>query len=270
MSVCGIQTDLPAGHQPEAYPAGGAYPTAGIPIKSGDVIKLHTEYENDTGSPQTDVMGIMMAWYAPTPGGYPRPKGASPTRLALVPAYNACTSPNRTHGAPLSNGSCNPPVQSSSFLTMGSPDANGAGANGTGSLSMIVVPGNSSTTADEADVKLKLSALDVRKTDLSDYTGQLKATAAVRITDRDNGPAELGTGDTTYSFTVPCASTVSTTIGSTCSIDTTSDALVANTIKEGTRAVWQLGKVDVLDGGADGVASTDPNTRFLTQGYFVP
>jgi hypothetical protein len=153
---------------------------------------------------------------------------------------------------------------------MGSPDANGAGANGTGSLSMIVVPGNSSTTADEADVKLKLSALDVRKTDLSDYTGQLKATAAVRITDRDNGPAELGTGDTTYSFTVPCASTVSTTIGSTCSIDTTSDALVANTIKEGTRAVWQLGKVDVLDGGADGVASTDPNTRFLTQGYFVP
>jgi hypothetical protein len=217
-------------------------------------------------------MGIMMAWYAPTPTtAYVRPKGASPTRLALVPAYNACTSPNSTHGAPLSNNSCNPPVQSSSFLTMGSPDANGAGANGTGSLSMIVVPGNSSTPADEADVKLKLSALDVRKkSDLTDYTGQLQATAGVRITDRDNGPAELGTGDTTYSFTVPCAATGSTTIGSTCSIDTTADALVANTIKEGQRAVWQLGKVDVTDGGADGLASTGPNTRYLTQGYFVP
>jgi hypothetical protein len=271
MSECGIQTALPANHQAEAYPAGSAYPIAGIPFKVGDPIKLHSEYQNDTGTPQTDVMGIMMAWYAPTAAGYARPKGASPARFSLVPAYNACASPNRTHGAPLAQPSCNPPVQSSSFLTEGSPDANGAGANATGSLTMIVVPGNSSTTADEADVKLKLTATDVRKkSDLSDYTGQLKATAGVRITDRDNGPAEVGVGDTTYSFTVPCAATGSTTIGSTCSINTTADALVANTIKEGTRAVWQLGKVDVLDGGADGVASTDPNTRYLTQGYFVP
>jgi hypothetical protein len=271
MSSCGIQTDVPPAHQPEMYPAGGAYPTAGIPFKSGDVIKLHTEYQNGTGTPQTDVMGIMMAWYSPTAPGYARPKGASPTRLSLVPAYNACSSPNRTHGAPLSSGSCNPPVQSSTFLTMGSPDANSAGANGTGSLSMIAVAGNSATTADEADLKLKLSATDVRnKTGLTDYTGQLKATAGLRIIDRDNGPAEVGVGDTTYSFTVPCTGTGSTTVGSTCSIDTTADALVANTIKEGTRAIWQLGKVDVLDGGSDGLANTDPNTRYLTQGYFVP
>src|SRR6185295_20232992 len=56
MSECGIQTDVPAGRQAEAYPAGGAYPTAGIPFKVGDVIKLHTEYQNGTGSPQTDVI----------------------------------------------------------------------------------------------------------------------------------------------------------------------------------------------------------------------
>jgi hypothetical protein len=36
------------------------------------------------------------------------------------------------------------------------------------------------------------------------------------------------------------------------------------------RAIWQLGKVDVLDGGADGVANTNPNTRYLSQGYFTP
>jgi hypothetical protein len=271
MSGCEIQTDVPAGHQPEPYPAGGAYPIAGIPFKAGDVIKLHTEYQNGTGTPQTDVMGIMMAWYSPTAGGYARPKGASPMRLSLVPAYNACSSPNSTHGAPLSSGSCNPPVQSSGFLTLGSPDANSAGANGTASMTMTAVAGNSATTADEADLKLKMSATDVRKkSDLTDYTGQLKAATGLRIIDRDNGPAEVGVGDTTYSFTVPCAATGSTTVGSTCSLNTTADALVANTIKEGTRAIWQLGKVDVLDGGADGVASTDPNTRYLTQGYFVP
>jgi hypothetical protein len=271
MSVCGIQTDLPAGHEPEAYPPGGAYPIAGIPIKSGDVIKLHTEYENDTGAPVTDVMGIMMAWYSPTAGGYARPKGASPLRVPLVPAYNQCTSPNSTHGAPLSSGSCNPPVQSSGFLTMGSPDANGAGANGTGSVSMIVVPGITSNTVDDADLKLKVSVADVRKkSDLTDYTGQLKATTNMRVIDRDNGPAEVGVGDTAYSFTIPCVATGVTTIGSTCSLDTTADALVPNTIKEGARSIWQLGQIDVLDGGSDGLASTNPNTRYLTQGYFVP
>jgi hypothetical protein len=271
MSGCEIQTDVPAGSQPEAYPAGGAYPTAGVPFKVGDVIKLHAEYQNGTGTPQTDVMGIMMAWYVPTPTGYARPKGASPMRASLVPAFNQCTSPNSTHGAPLSNGSCNPPVQSSNFLTVGSPDANGAAANATGSVTMIAVPGNSATIADEADLKLKVSALDVRnKTGLGDYTGQLKVVAPLRIIDHDNGPSEVGVGDTTYSFAVPCTGTTSTTVGSTCTVDTTADALVGNTIKEGVRAVWQLGKIDVYDGGADGVASTDPNTRYLTQGYFVP
>ena len=39
---------------------------------------------------------------------------------------------------------------------------------------------------------------------------------------------------------------------------------------EGLRAIWQLGPVEVLDGGADGSASTTPNTPFLRQGIFVP
>jgi hypothetical protein len=36
------------------------------------------------------------------------------------------------------------------------------------------------------------------------------------------------------------------------------------------RAIWQLGQVEVLDGGADGVVSTTPNTTFLRQGLFIP
>src|SRR3954463_3095435 len=61
-----------------------------------------------------------------------RPKGASPFRASMVPAFKACATPNRTHGAPLAFPSCNPPVQASNFLTIGSPDANGAAANATG------------------------------------------------------------------------------------------------------------------------------------------
>ena len=57
--------------------------------------------------------------------GYPRPQGASPLRVSLVPAFAECTGPNRTHGPPLASPSCNPPAQSSDHLTVGAPDANG-------------------------------------------------------------------------------------------------------------------------------------------------
>ena len=57
---------------------------------------------------------------------HPRPTGATPVRVSLVPAYEPCTSPNRTHGPPLAFPSCSPPVQTSDFLTVGTPDANGA------------------------------------------------------------------------------------------------------------------------------------------------
>ena len=65
---------------------------------------------------------------------HPRPKGATPISVSMVPAYNACAAPNRTHGPPLAFPSCNPPVQSSNSLTIGSPDANGAAANAVASI----------------------------------------------------------------------------------------------------------------------------------------
>ena len=40
----------------------------------------------------------------PADPGYPRPKGATPLSVPLVPAYRACTNPNRTHGPPLASG----------------------------------------------------------------------------------------------------------------------------------------------------------------------
>ena len=142
----------------------------------------------------------------------------------------------------------------------------------TGSLTATALTGNPATTADEADVRFTASITDVRrKSDLADYTGQLEARSNLRTTDRFNGPGETGTvQDLDYAFTVPCAATTGSTVGSTCSVTTTADALAAGTVKENRRAIWQLGQVRLYDGGPDGVASTQDNTLFAVQGVFAP
>jgi hypothetical protein len=207
--------------------------------------------------------------------GYPRPKAASPIRVSLVPAFNPCDAPNRAHGPPLALGSCAPPIQASSFLTVGTADANGAATQSVASLVFAALLGNPATPADEADVKLTASATDVRlKAGLGDYAGELQANARLRLIDRASGPAlnEPATvQDFVFRFTVPCRATVSTTIGSTCAVTTTADAIQPGTVRERARTIWEVGQVQVLDGGPDGLASTTSgNTLFETQGVFVP
>jgi peptidoglycan/xylan/chitin deacetylase (PgdA/CDA1 family) len=209
-----------------------------------------------------------------SPPNFVRPKGATPVYVPLVPAYEQCTAGNTSHGAPLSYPSCNPPAESSGELTVGTPDANGEAANSQGSIKVSALPGDPSTTADEADIRFATSITDVRKaSDLSDYTGELEAEATVRLTDRLNGLG-LTQGATVQdfdlNFAVPCAASVSVLAGSTCAITTTGDAITPGMVREGTRAIWALGPVRVLDGGPDGDASTPDNTPFLDQGLFVP
>ena len=132
------------------------------------------------------------------------------------------------------------------------------------------------TPADEADIRLRLSITDVRnRPALSDYSGELQGRLPIRITDLDNAPPAGGssaatTQDATFAWTVPCATTASTSIGSDCSATTTAEAVTPGAIKEGERAIWQLGQIDVTDGGPDGVVSTNDNTVFARQGVFVP
>ena len=210
-----------------------------------------------------------------------RPVGGTPLITALVPAYEQCTTPNRIHGPPdLPGGtdpdeSCAPPAQRSTELTVGTPDAGGATPRSAGSLRFDAIVGNAGTPADEADVRLKFELTDVRvkTTEQPDYSGQLAARTTIRVTDRRSGPGanEAATiQDIPFEFTVPCTTTASTTIGSTCEITTTADAVQPGIIAEGSRQVWQLGQVQVADGGADGVAETEPNTTFAVQGLFVP
>jgi predicted acyl esterase len=211
------------------------------------------------------------------PPGYPRPKAASPVRVSLVPAYKNCTSANRTHGPPLAFPSCNPTQQESSELTVGTPDANGNTARSTGYARFAAVPGDPATPADEADLKVQASISDVRlRSDLSDYTGEVKVEHLFRITDRFNAIAPGGGNvpatmiDVNFPILIACSATVDPGVGGTCSVSTTIDAVVPGAIKEGKRTIWEMGQVYVEDGGPDGQIATLPNTLFARQGVFVP
>jgi hypothetical protein len=219
------------------------------------------------------------------PAPYARPKGASPLRASLTPAYKPCASPgNSAHGAPLAFSSCSPPALASSFLTVGTPDANGAPAKAIGSV-IYMVQVNSPPTPN--DVLIDVRATDVRcqlplnttcgaRNDAAgpDYTGQLLARTVLRITDRDYWNFPPSTSGTTRNepvpVTVPCASTVDPTIGSTCAVSTSFNAVVPGSVKTGKRAIWQIGPVKVFDGGSNGTAGASDATIFMDEGVFVP
>jgi hypothetical protein len=221
---------------------------------------------------------------------HPRPKSAKPITATLVPTYDQCTAANRTHGPPLAFPSCNPPDQVSSAVTVGSPDANGAAANSTGSFKMTLpaseqcIPG----PPDDCDVKVVVKITDVRcragtaacgsanAAGGADYTGELQADATYRITDHFNAVAPGGgtdpatVADISFPVTVPCAATASTAVGSTCSVDTTWNTVVPGSVKDTKRGVVEVSQIQLADGGADGLVGTTPNTLFAVEGIFIP
>ena len=216
--------------------------------------------------------------WQPLDTGYARPKGATPVNVRFVPAYDQCSGaspPGSTHGPPLAVPSCQPPRQSSLYLTMGTGDSNGKASQFLGGLSVKQICNPAcSNPGDQADVKLDAQLTDVRNVpDLTDYLGELQVNVILRMTDRTNGAGgtEPGTAvDVPFSFAVPCSGDLDTTIGSTCNVSTTADAVIPGIVPEGKRAVWGLGQVEVYDGGPDGVAATSDNTLFAVQGLFAP
>jgi glucose/arabinose dehydrogenase len=201
---------------------------------------------------------------------YPRPASAVKAHVALTPAYQACTSPNRRHGPPLDAGSCAPPALASGVVTIG--------ASASGFVTLRVLPGDPGTPADEADVSARLYLDDVRRrSDGADYTGELRVRVATRITDKDNPPPAGAGGlpdgtvaDGSLEFDAPCSASPAAGTGATCSTTTSVDAIAPGAVNEGNRSIWQLGRVEVYDGGPDGVGGTTPNTLFATQGAFIP
>jgi hypothetical protein len=213
--------------------------------------------------------------------GYPRPRGATPFLAYLVPFYSQCAAPNSSnsaHGAPLAFPSCTPPKPLHTQVTIGTPDSNGLPAKSIGWVLASAKVGDPATPANEADLRLRVHESDIRNTsDLSDYGGQLEAALTVRATDHDgtnafgNGPASATSADFPVHFAVGCTATADTTVGSSCDVDTSANALAPGAVVESRRTIWELGQVKVLDGGLDGLASTeDDNLLFQVQGLFVP
>jgi hypothetical protein len=230
---------------------------------------------------------VMMVVASMASATHPRPKGATPLRVSLVPAFNACTTPNRTHGPPLAFPSCNPPVQSSNSVTVGTPDANGATANGEAFVKLAVqvgIPG----PPEDSDVLITSVGTDIRckagttacgsanAADGADYVGELQGNATIRITDHFNAIAAGGGTDPGTVVDIPfpvaaaCAATASTGIGATCSANTSANATVPGAVKDGKRATVEVGQITITDGGPDGVNATTPNTLFGVQGIFIP
>jgi hypothetical protein len=198
--------------------------------------------------------------------GYPRPKAAPSLRVALVPAFRPCTSPNRQHGPPLAFGSCAPPQPGSSLLTTGTPDANGRAVNGAGAIRYGVVAGDVTLSATIGDVR--------RQATLADYPGELSIEQGVLITDRFNGPAQNEPATAragVVRFAVPCSVTADGSIGATCALHSSFNAVVPGAVVAGKLAVWELAAVEVFDGGPDDSAATPAgNEPFQRQGVFVP
>ena len=173
--------------------------------------------------------------------GYPRPAGATPFRVALVPAFEPCNSPNRVHGPPLAYGSCAPPASRTQLLTVGVGDGDPAFAKSVGHVRYAVLTGTPGGP-DDADVKVRLSLTNVMwRSNLSDYAGKLRARVNVRVTDKDG--VVPGTTDLPFSFDAQCAATADTTIGGSCAVATPRRGH-SRLAREGSRAIWALGKVE--------------------------
>lgn len=219
---------------------------------------------------------------------HPRPKGATPFKVSLVPTYNPCTAPNRTHGPPLAFPSCSPPAQTSGFVTVGTPDANGAAANSVGSIRIDVIvgvpgPPNDSdviVTPQMTDVRCKAGTSSCGNANAAggpDYTGWLQGNATITITDHFNAVQSGGGIDPATVVDIPwpmsfnCASTADTSIGAVCKVTTQCTRPDCSNIRDGDRTVVGITQLQVFDGGPDGIIGTpNGNTLFAVQGLFVP
>ena len=124
--------------------------------------------------------------------------------------------------------------------------------------------GNPATPADEADVSISFELTDVRRAlDLGDYAGELQGKVELRITDRINGAAPERGGNARrhpLDVTVPCANTAGAHIGSTCSGNTSADAVLPGMVSESKRTIWQMGGLGVWTG-----VPTDRHPRRATR-----
>jgi hypothetical protein len=142
------------------------------------------------------------------------------------------------------------------------------------------MPDDPFTMADEADLRYTLSQTDVRagSTSGSDYASDMTATFRLRITDTQNcTPSSCTTqydgagtaAEVELSMPVDCISTGGPQ-GSTCSANTSANAVQPGAVRGGKRSVLQIFRVRVNDAGTNGVAGDTDDTLFAQQGVYIP
>jgi hypothetical protein len=144
-----------------------------------------------------------------------------------------------------------------------------------------VIPGDGDPlNGDQADVSLQVHATDVLDDNGNEYTGAVGLVEKMRITDQFNctpGPGCPGTyqeSGTVIDFDFPanfsCASTPNPAVGASCNLNTTADAVVPATIKEGKNMVLQVFRLRLRDSGLNGTIGDGDDKDFAMQGVFVP
>jgi hypothetical protein len=220
--------------------------------------------------------------------GYPRPKGANPLRFSLVPAFQECTSANRQHGPPLAYGSCNPPAQRSSVLSVGTPDANGFTALSVSSARFRYRGSPSAPEDSDIEPVIKVNDVHCRATNAacpdgagSDFTGRLLVRIAVQITDRLNGGSQTESAtvdELPVEIPVDCVA-VTGGEGGRCNLTTSIDSLYPGAVLDAKRAMWEFHDVTVLDPGPNGTGfgagcpatcGDGDEAAFMEPGIFVP
>ena len=209
-----------------------------------------------------------------------RPKGASPIREALIPAHSQCTAPNRAHSPPLALPSCNPPVNVSPNLTIGTFDNNMLPSNMVSHVLLVIQtsPPDMLLTASINDQYCKpafAGACTNTGESLNDYVGGLNVLIDFRLTDHWSGISGSGTDPATVvDFPVPwpvsCAAVGPGTPGGQCTSSTSMNAISPGVIQSGRRQSWHVMNLVVQDGGSDSNPATTPNNTWLVRGLFQP
>jgi len=242
-----------------------------------------------------------------------RPQSASPLTFQMVPSFKAVATPCAgggtagTHGTPLAVPSCNPPVQTSSYLTLDDPSRAApytGTALGKGRIILTVTCLTPSTTTptgqsppcpavgDQQDVKIDASASDIRCVTTSGgcsapnalYSGKVLGVSTIQITDHDNTSGLACDPNCPATVTALPFSVGAQCTGGACNYVTSADLTVPGVTKEGKRAVVELGQLQIQDAGSDGnllggvacpptCAQNTPSDGWATafvQGLFVP
>ena len=213
---------------------------------------------------------------------YPTPARASTLSFPLVPNFRQTINQSQclarggtpsTHEPPLAFDSCDPPAFVPRTVAH-------LGGGGTGNATLTVMPGNLSTSANEADLAFTGTLTDVRAGnshgpdyDPSPNGPDLSVVTKWQITDLNNGPS--GSEPATvidFDFPVPvdCSGDADPATGASCSIGTTANALTPGAVQEAQRTVVQVFRVRVNDSGVNGVQGDADDRAFAQQGIYVP